>query len=1083
MTSQPSLRLAALALLVATAACGDDVSVAPPPATPAVRSVSIAPLTAQIRPGENLIMVYNVDADSAADRSVTWASADPRHATVSANGIVTGVAEGYSVITATSRARAELKASATIQVLPAPTVRTVTITPALLTMRSGQSVPLVASVAADSGADRTVIWASADPSRVSVSATGVVTGLAEGTAVVTATSRQRPEIAGTTAITVLPSASVRSIAVTPATVELTTSAQQPLAVTVQADDGVSRAVSFASNNTAVATVSAAGVITAVSPGSTTITVAAVASPGVTATVIVTVRAPAPPRVSIQSVTQGATNIPVNLASVAGQVEVTINVEEGQDPLARVDLVVTQGGKDTVVASQSFSVIAARGVAARSAPSALVLSFRTDQFTPATGAVALPNGAALLRAIARSVATPAGTPTSASNTVSLSLANVDGFYVTTRSLSSTSIDRAQDAQGREWVQAGRGLVVMSVPVSYTGRGVGTRTIAFPGNAPVATVVSMKVGIAEDTVMLPGYSASSTGPLYVSGELPAMTGVSPQGLTLTLVGTPATPGAGILNAQPTLVAGSPLAGVRVDNAGPPPGATFVISTSVSNSNNWVNGTYAFSSGLTGIVPDPGVGLIGTNTAPTASTVAAQYRVTGNGSADTSVVQTGSGLTPSNTHLAYAAQARYTDRLGNIRNVPLTGAVPNPLSTFGVDVQAPTARYLTTPPPGTAVISTSSDSVYTALSAFGSTYAYGVEAIDDRAGFGATPVEVSLVRVAQPNPPGQLTGTSTCVVGTVTAGVCTASAAALGATLIDGFRQLTTTLDNGTGIEGYYTYAVLVRDQAGNASGTLRKNVLYDQGTGASAPQISTIGVQAQLRGNQPAQFQPLGADNVELVKGQLYIGYPNLPTTPILAYEGGATGTFDIGTAFDGQLTSPLLGGAGFTIPLFIRAIEITDALDAPQPYAATTVKPNAVNAVLRDVPNLVPATLATNIAILPLMVETPGGTPGFINLTGSKALLKWRRFAGGTSPLRMEAVGPSGQTESPFARVILARLVPGVGPNAQVWRVLTEVTTAAVQDNGLERVWRYDLGGQSSGSYIVIGVSADGDAISSQVIVI
>jgi hypothetical protein len=139
--------------------------------------------------------------------------------------------------------------------------------------------------------------------------------------------------------------------------------------------------------------------------------------------------------------------------------------------------------------------------------------------------------------------------------------------------------------------------------------------------------------------------------------------------------------------------------------------------------------------------------------------------------------------------------------------------------------------------------------------------------------------------------------------------------------------------------------------------------------------------------------------------------------------------------------------------------------------------------VRDIPNLTPASLATNAAILPGMVETASGTPGFINLTGAQALLKWRRFAGGTSPLRMEAVGPSGQIDSPFVRVILARLTSGVAPNAQVWRVLSETTTPTIQDNGLERVWRYDLGGQGSGSYIAIGVTANGDAICSQIIVI
>ncbi len=1078
-----------LIVLLGASACGDDVTVVAPPPAPAIRGVSISPLTATLRPGENLVMVARVDADSAADRSVTWTSADPRRVTVSTNGIATGVSEGFAVITAASRARPEISASASLQVLPAPTVRSISITPGALTMRAGQSVPMVANVVADSAADRTIIWSSADPSRVSVSGTGVVTGLAEGTAVVTATSRAHPNVAGSAAVTVQSAASVRSISLTPATVEITVGNQQPLAVTVVADDGVSRAVTFTSNNSAVATVTAGGLITAVAPGTTTITVSSVASPGINATAIVTVKAPAPPQVSIQSVTQGNTTIPVNLAAAAGQLEVSLNVTAGQDPLARVDLVLSQNGKDTTVASQTFALtdaITSSRAVGSTVP--LVLSFRSDMFSPTTGNVSFVNGPASVRAIARSVATPAGASQSASNTVTLTLANVDGFYATMRPLPSNGTASAVDERGRAWVQAGAGLIVRSIPVSFSGRLVGTRTIAWPGQAPVFTLTSTKSGIADDTLRINGYSGPATGPLYVSGEIPAMTAISDLGQTMTVVGTPGTAGAGILNAQPNLVAGAPLGGLRIDNQPPPAGATFVLSTATGNSNNWVNGAYAFASGLTGIVPDAGVGLNGTNAAPTAATAQAQYRAAGQGLTDTLVVLTGADLPASNTHLAYTAVARYFDRLGNTRTVPLTGAAPHPLSTFGVDLVVPTARYFGTVvtgsvPVGLTQITPSGNTVYSALTSGGGTLAYGLEAVDDRAGFGTTSVEVTLTRLTQPNPLSAQTGTTTCVIGVVVQGVCTGAPASLTTILADGYRQMTTALDNGTGVEGYYTWTARIRDQAGNLSAPVTKRVLYDQGTGASAPTLASIGFVPPMLGNARVQFSPSASDNVEIVSGQLHLSYPNLPTTPILAYEGAAAGFFPVGTAFDDTLSSPLLNIAPFSVDKFIRAMEITDGTDAPQAYAAATVKPNGVNAVVRDVPNLTPATLAANTTILSAFVETPAGTPGFINLTGSKALLKWRKFAGGNDPLRMEAVGPSGQTESPFARVILARLEAGVGPNLQVWRILSEVTAASIQDNGIERVWRYDLGRQGAGNYIVIGVSAAGDAICSQVLVL
>ncbi|MBK8250991.1 MAG: Ig domain-containing protein [Gemmatimonadetes bacterium] len=1073
---------------VFAAACGDDVSIIAPPAEPAIRGIGVAPVNATLKPGETLIMVAQVTADSGADRGVTWSSADPRRATVSANGIVTAVSEGVVIVTATSRARPDISAFATIQVLPAATVRSIGITPATLTLRVGTSVPLVAAVQADSGADRTVLWSSADPSRVSISSTGVVTGLAEGVAVVTATSRARPEVSASSAVTVQPAAGVRSLSVTPASVELQPGAQQALAVNVQADDGVTRSVTYTSNNPAIATVSPAGVVTAVAIGTTTITVSAVASPNVTATAIVSVKSPAPPQVSIQSITKGGTGFPVNLQGAGGQLDVTINVAPGQDPLSTVDLIVNQNGSDILVATQAFlggGATAGRADAAQASTAPIVLSFRTELYDPETGEVRMKNGPVALRAVAKSVAPGSGTAQSASNTVLLTLFNPDGFHVTMQALSSTSQFNANDANGRAWVQAGRGLVVRSVPVSFSGRVIGLRTIAFPGEAPVANLVSTRTGVSVDTLALNGFSAPTTGEAYLNGQFPAMTAASTLGETIALAGTAGTSGAGVLNAQPQVTSGERLTGLRVDNAPPPSGATFVISTASANSNNWINGTYPFESGLSGLVGDAGVGLAGSNTTPTAASALVEFRITGGALTDTVVATQGSALAATTTHLAYKGVARYADRLGNRREVPLTGSGVNPLATFGVDLVAPTARYLTSPPPGAATIGFSSDSVYTSLTDVGlSPFVFGIEAIDDRSGFGATPVEVTLERHSQPNPSGSFLGTRTCVIGTAVNGTCTAGAVAFaGSPLTDGYRQLTTALDGTTGLEGYYGWVGLVRDQAGNASSVLRKRVLYDQGTGASAPLVATAGAPAFMRGGQAVTFVPVATDNVELTKGQLYVGYPNLPTTTILAYEGGAAGSFAIGTAFDSLLTSPISGGPGFTISHFIRAIESTDVAHAPQAYNAATVKPNATNVVVRDVPNLVPATLAANAVILPGMVETPTGTPGFANLTGQLALLKWRPFTG-SGFIRMEAVGPSGQTDSPFARVYLAKLEAGIAPNAQVWRILSEQTAATSQDNGLERVWKYDLGTSlSAGSYIAIGVTDDGDAIVSQVIVI
>src|SRR5262245_55248577 len=65
---------------------------------PQVRSLTVFPNPATVRVDETLVMVVTMDADSAADHSLIWSSADPRRVAVSDNGILTGMSVGSGVV-------------------------------------------------------------------------------------------------------------------------------------------------------------------------------------------------------------------------------------------------------------------------------------------------------------------------------------------------------------------------------------------------------------------------------------------------------------------------------------------------------------------------------------------------------------------------------------------------------------------------------------------------------------------------------------------------------------------------------------------------------------------------------------------------------------------------------------------------------------------------------------------------------------------------------------------------------------------------------------------------------------------------
>lgn len=200
-----SRSLLALGMLAGLAACGDDVSVTEPPKpTPAVTGISVSPPSATLGIGSTAQLSAVVTTnDASVATTVTWASSAPAVASVSATGLVTALAIGSATITATSTANASFRAGAQITVTPLDRgVRQVTIAPSNAIVPTGSTLQLVANVDVNSGVARTVTWATSNAAVATVSTAGVVTGVASGSATITARSTVDTSVFGSAAITV-----------------------------------------------------------------------------------------------------------------------------------------------------------------------------------------------------------------------------------------------------------------------------------------------------------------------------------------------------------------------------------------------------------------------------------------------------------------------------------------------------------------------------------------------------------------------------------------------------------------------------------------------------------------------------------------------------------------------------------------------------------------------------------------------------------------------------------------------------------------------------------------------------------------
>ena len=207
---------------------------------------------------------------------VDWDSSDSNVATIDLVGEATAFNEGNTIISA--KFQSVTSNTATLEVTDATlTVGGLTITVPPLTLAAGQSSQLAASGAYGDGTTKDVThdvhWSSSDPAIATVSLTGLVTAVAPGTATITGTLDGQ---SATLSVTVTNATlNVGGLTITTPPVTLAAGQGSQLAASGSYSDGtttdVTANVQWSSDNPAVATVDASGLVTGVAPGTATIT--------------------------------------------------------------------------------------------------------------------------------------------------------------------------------------------------------------------------------------------------------------------------------------------------------------------------------------------------------------------------------------------------------------------------------------------------------------------------------------------------------------------------------------------------------------------------------------------------------------------------------------------------------------------------------------------------------------------------------------------------------------------------------------------------------------------------------------------
>jgi parallel beta-helix repeat protein len=261
-----------------------------------VSSVTMSPTSSSIGIGGTVqfsATLRDADGNTVTGSSITWSSSNTAIATVSASGLVRGVAFGSADVVATVNG---VQSSAVVDVVPTEPL-SLALDQSALDLTAGQSARVGATLKDATGHTVTGVtfaWSSSNTSvaKVATSSTStsaIISALAPGSASITASaSGARATLA--LDVSAVP---VASVAVSPSSLQLEVGGTATLgAKALDANGGslTGRSISWSSSNTGVAKVSSGGVVTAVAAGSANISATIDGKQGSAA---VTVTAPAP----------------------------------------------------------------------------------------------------------------------------------------------------------------------------------------------------------------------------------------------------------------------------------------------------------------------------------------------------------------------------------------------------------------------------------------------------------------------------------------------------------------------------------------------------------------------------------------------------------------------------------------------------------------------------------------------------------------------------------------------------------------------------------------------------------------------
>jgi len=181
--------------------------------------------------GTTQTLIATVSPPNATNPSFRWISTTPAVATVDANGVVTAIAQGTTVIRAQATDMAGIPAgcvvSASCYVRVVVLITHITLSETALTLARGNTRTLTATISPDDATNKTLSWTSNNPAVATVNDNGLVTAMGPGVATISAETTDGSGVSAYCTVTVVPVLSNRNLTnVTYESAELTVTSNE-----------------------------------------------------------------------------------------------------------------------------------------------------------------------------------------------------------------------------------------------------------------------------------------------------------------------------------------------------------------------------------------------------------------------------------------------------------------------------------------------------------------------------------------------------------------------------------------------------------------------------------------------------------------------------------------------------------------------------------------------------------------------------------------------------------------------------------------------------------------------------------------